>query len=67
LNDGLLDDKTLELAERAVLFRGGLQAQQFLIAVHNSRGESVRASALEEAIETNQSLPPMIITPIGDF
>jgi tetratricopeptide (TPR) repeat protein len=67
LQDGQLDDKTLELAERAVLFKGGLQAQQLLIATHKSRGESVRASAVEEAIETNKLLPPMIITPIGDF
>jgi len=61
---GNTDDRTLELAERAVLFSGGGDAQTQLIALHKSRGENERAHALSQAIEKGQPLAPMRITPI---
>jgi tetratricopeptide (TPR) repeat protein len=61
---GKLDDRTLELAERAVLFQGGPEAQQQLVETHKARGEEARAQSLTEAIEAGKPLPPMQITPI---
>jgi len=62
--DGRLDDRTLELAERAVLFRGGREAEALLLEVHRKRGEAERATAVAKAIEAGQPLPPTQITPI---
>ncbi len=62
--DGRLDDRTLELAERAVLFRGGREAEALLVEVHRKRGEEERAAAVASAIEAGQPLPPSQITPI---
>ena len=64
LADGRLDDRTLELAERAVLFRGGREAEALLVEVHRARGEGERATAVAKAIEAEQPLPPTRITPI---
>lgn len=61
---GAFDDRTLELAERAVLFRGGEEAQDLLLEVHRRRGEEERAQQLAQAIETGSSLPPSRITPV---
>lgn len=61
---GKLDDRTLELAERAVLFQGGPEAQKQLIATHRSRGEKERAQAVSDAIEAGKPLAPTQITPI---
>ncbi len=62
LNTGNSDDHTLELAERAVLFKAGSDADTFLVATHESRGEIERAKALADAIEQGNSLPPRQIT-----
>ncbi len=61
---GNADDRTLELAERAVLFHGGAEAQKQLIALHRSRGEDERAQTLSDAIQKGQPLAPTRITPI---
>lgn len=61
---GRLDDRTVELAERAVLFRGGPRAQDLLIEVHRARGEDARAEALETARAERRPLAPTRITPI---
>ncbi|MBB84435.1 MAG: hypothetical protein CL931_11550 [Deltaproteobacteria bacterium] len=58
------DDRTVELAERAVLFRGPETALDTLIDLHKSRGEVERAEALAAAARENRSLPPLRITPI---
>jgi tetratricopeptide (TPR) repeat protein len=57
-------DRTLELAERAVLFRGGEAARAILLEAHRSRGESARADLLAEAFSQGRPLPPSRITPI---
>ncbi len=59
-----MDARTVELAERAVLFRGGDEALEALVEVHESRGESDRAEALLAAAKENRALPPTRITPI---
>ncbi len=64
LDRGEHDGRTLELAERAVLFRGGAAARELLLAVHRARGETSRASALEAAFAEGRPLPPTAITPI---
>lgn len=61
---GRMDARTVELAERAVLFRGGDEALAALVEVHESRGESDRAEALLAAAKENRALPPTRITPI---
>jgi len=61
---GRTDDRTVELAERAVLFRGGEEALEALAEVHSSRGETARAEALRTAAKENRALPPTRITPI---
>lgn len=61
---GQHDERTVELAERAVLFRGGTPARELLLAVHRARGESARADALEQAFADGRPLPPTAITPI---
>lgn len=58
------DGRTLELAERAVLFRGGEPARALLLEVHRARGETARAAALEKAFADGRPLPPTAITPI---
>jgi len=65
LASGRQDERTIELAERAVLFRGGEAAQQQLIDLHFSRGETERAQALESAMRANTPLDPTQITPPG--
>ncbi len=57
-------DRTLELAERAVLFRGGDAARAALLQTHRTRGEDARADQLAEAFEQKRPLPPSRITPI---
>jgi tetratricopeptide (TPR) repeat protein len=64
LGRGVTDDRTLELAERAVLFRGGPAARELLLTVHRQRGEQDRADQLAEAFEAGRPLPPSRITPI---
>ena len=62
---GRVDARTVELAERAVLFlRGDDQALAALVEVHNARGEYARAEALLTAAKENRALPPTRITPI---
>jgi tetratricopeptide (TPR) repeat protein len=61
---GRLDDRTVELAERAVLFLGGAEAEQQLIEVHRARGETDRAQALEHAMAERTPLAPTRITPV---
>jgi hypothetical protein len=58
------DDRTLELAERAVLFRGGDAARDLLLEVHRKRGETSRAEQLARAFQAGRPLPPSRITPI---
>lgn len=58
LADGVSDDSTLELAERAVMFQGGKDAQKLLIQVHEARGESDRASEIAQALEDGRPIPP---------
>ena len=65
LERGQTDDRTVELAERAVLFRGGQRARDLLVEVHRARGEKSRAEALESAFAAGQPLPPTRITPVG--
>jgi tetratricopeptide (TPR) repeat protein len=48
---GEKDDDTVMLAERAVLFRGGGEAQKLLLRVHEERGDSERAAEIARAIE----------------
>lgn len=55
---GLADDRTLELAERAVLFGGGEGTQPLLIEVHRARGETERANEVERAIAAGEPIPP---------
>ena len=62
---GVADDTTLEIAERAVVFRGGERAQQLLVRVHEVRGESERAAQVAQAFESGKTIPPRVITPIG--
>lgn len=64
LESGAADEATLELVERAVLFRGGLDAQKLLIEIHEARGETDRALEISRAIETGERVPPRKITPI---
>ena len=64
LASGRTDIRTVELAERAVLFRGGNDALETLVAAHRSRGEEARAEALLAAEKENRALPPTRITPI---
>jgi len=64
LSNNRLDDRTVELAERAVLFLGGPTAQDRLIEIHHSRGESARAQALEVARRERRPLAPLHVTPI---
>ena len=64
LSKNRLDDRTVELAERAVLFLGGPTAQDRLIEIHHSRGESARAQALEVARRERRPLAPLHVTPI---
>jgi tetratricopeptide (TPR) repeat protein len=64
LDRGQADDRALELAERAVLFRGGDAARDLLLEVHRKRGETARAEQLAQAIEAGRPLPPSRITPI---
>ncbi|CAM9336937.1 unnamed protein product [Discosporangium mesarthrocarpum] len=64
LASGRTDIRTVELAERAVLFRGGDEALAALVEVHESRGESARAEALVAAAKENRALAPTRITPI---
>ena len=61
---GKLDRRTLELAERSVLFQGGQEAQQLLVATHNALGETARAAAVADAIKSGKPLAPTQITPI---
>lgn len=50
LERGVHDDRSLELARRAIRFRGGPQAYQLLAQVHAARGEAELAKkALERA------------------
>ncbi|MEM9174102.1 MAG: tetratricopeptide repeat protein [Myxococcota bacterium] len=58
------DDRTLELAERAVLFGGGETALDTLVATHESRGESARVQALSEAARNARPITPTRVTPV---
>jgi tetratricopeptide (TPR) repeat protein len=60
---GVADDTTLQLAERAVLFGGGEEAQQLLVRVHEARGESERAAQVAKAAEAGERVAPQQITP----
>jgi len=51
-------DRTLELAERAVLFRGGEPAARLLARVHEARGEAERAAEIRRAIREGKAIPP---------
>lgn len=51
-------DRTLELAERAVLFRGGEPAARLLIRIHEARGETERAAEITRAIRDGKAIPP---------
>lgn len=64
IDSGRIDDRTAELAERAVLFRGPEGALETLIDLHRSRGELVRADALRSAASDKRALEPIHITPI---
>lgn len=64
LDDGRLDDRTLELAERAILFQAGPEAQPLLVETHRSRGETQRADDVAQAIKDGRPLPPLQVTPI---
>ena len=61
---GQSDERTLELAERAVLFRGGDPARALLVRVHEARGEQERAQEIARAIERGERVPPRRISPI---
>jgi len=58
LADGVSDDVTLELAERAVLFQAGSEAQKQLIVVLEARGDRARAQEIAQAIEAGKPIPP---------
>lgn len=64
LADGIHDDLTLQLAERAVLFQGGIEAQRRLILTHQTRGELDRVRELTAAMKGRKPLAPLQITPI---
>ena len=64
LANGQHDDFTLQLAERAVLFQGGPEAQQRLIDTHRARGDKNRVLELEQAMNERKPLAPLRVTPI---
>jgi Tfp pilus assembly protein PilF len=66
LTRGVSDDSVLELAERAVLFRGGIEAQKLLMRVHETRGDGDRAAEVARAIETGDPIPPRKVTSIDE-
>ncbi|MFK7898130.1 MAG: tetratricopeptide repeat protein [Myxococcota bacterium] len=62
LADGVHNDRTLELASRAVRFRGGRPALEMLADVHTKRGETaeaerVRAQLKKAAIKARSESP----------
>jgi len=64
LDRGDEGERTLELAERAVLFRGGEAAARLLVEVHRSREEGARADEIAQAIEQGRPIPPRMKNPI---
>jgi len=64
LANGQHDDLTLQLAERAVLFQGGPEAQKRLIETHRARGEEERVRELEQAMKERKPLAPLRVSPI---
>jgi tetratricopeptide (TPR) repeat protein len=65
LDRGQADDSIVALAERAVLFRGGPEAQQLLVRVHEARGEKKRAAEVSRAIESGERIATQKVTPVG--
>ncbi|MBY0401947.1 hypothetical protein K2X89_16760, partial [Myxococcota bacterium] len=51
-------DRTLDFAERAVLFGGGKPAYAALVRLHEARGEPERAQEISEAMKDGKPIPP---------
>jgi tetratricopeptide (TPR) repeat protein len=51
-------DRTLELARRAVRFRGGSEARQLLARVHRARGEEALAATVEGELQESSAAGP---------
>jgi len=60
------DARTVDLAERAVMFGGGPPAYALLVRVHEARGETERAQAIARAMEEGKPIPPRNPPPTGD-
>ncbi|MFO0688221.1 MAG: tetratricopeptide repeat protein [Myxococcota bacterium] len=58
LERGQSDARTLDYAERGVLFGGGKDAEKLLIAVHEARGEKERAAQVAKAFAEGKPIPP---------
>ena len=52
------DERTVDYAERAVMFGGGAPAYALLVRTHEARGETERAQEIARAKEEGRPIPP---------
>lgn len=52
------DARTVDFAERAVMFGGGKPAYAMIVRVHEARGETERAQVIARALEEGKPIPP---------